>query len=53
MAKKIGKKYLKGSKNHQQQTGGRSYFGRGRDIDAIVDSAQTGKNKPKKEKGNG
>lgn len=47
MAKKIGKKWLKGSKNHQQQTGGRktSYFGRGRDIDAVVDEAQTGKKK--------
>jgi hypothetical protein len=48
MAGKIMKKYRKGSKNHGQQTGLRQRLrDRHRDIDTIVDSAQTGKKKPK------
>lgn len=39
MAKKIGKSYRRGSKNHGQQTGLRD---RASYIDTIVDSAQTG-----------
>jgi hypothetical protein len=48
MAGKIGKKFRRGSKNHGQQVGVRDRLrDRRRDIDSIVDSAQTGKKKPK------